>query len=36
MDKKYFDQAISGNWSYNPEHFEDNQSPLSQMDHKTY
>jgi len=29
--QKYFDQAISGNWSYNPEHFEDNQVPLSQM-----
>ena len=21
--QKYFDQAISGNWSYNPDHFED-------------
>jgi len=29
--QKYFDQAISGNWSYNPEHFEENQVPLSQM-----
>jgi len=29
--QKYFDQAISGNWSYNPEHFEDNQVPLSVM-----
>ena len=29
--QKYFDQAISGNWSYNPEHFEDNQVPISQM-----
>ena len=27
---KYFDQRY-GNWSYNPEHFEDNQVPLSQM-----
>jgi ribonucleoside-diphosphate reductase alpha chain len=29
--QKYFDQAISGNWSYNPEHFEDGQVPISQM-----
>jgi len=29
--QKYFDQAISGNWSYNPEHFEDNQVPISKM-----
>ena len=29
--QKYFDQAISGNWSYNPEHFEENQVPISQM-----
>jgi len=29
--QKYFDQAISGNWSYNPEHFEDNQVSISQM-----
>ena len=29
--QKYFDQAISGNWSYNPDHFEENQVPLSQM-----
>ena len=29
--QKYFDQAISGNWSYNPEHFEDNQVPISVM-----
>jgi ribonucleoside-diphosphate reductase alpha chain len=29
--QKYFDQAISGNWSYNPEHFEDGQVPLSVM-----
>ena len=29
--QKYFDQAISGNWSYNPDHFEDNQVPLSVM-----
>ena len=29
--QKYFDQAISGNWSYNPEHFEDGQVPVSIM-----
>src|SRR6056300_967803 len=29
--QKFFDQAISGNWSYNPEHFEENQVPISQM-----
>ena len=29
--QKYFDQAISGNWSYNPDHFEENQVPLSAM-----
>ena len=29
--QKFFDQAISGNWSYNPEHFDENQVPLSQM-----
>jgi len=29
--QKYFDQAISGNWSYNPEHFEDGQVPISVM-----
>jgi ribonucleoside-diphosphate reductase alpha chain len=29
--QKYFDQAISGNWSYNPLHYEDNQVPLSVM-----
>jgi len=29
--QKYFDQAISGNWSYNPEHFEDGQVPVSVM-----
>ena len=28
---KYFDQAISGNWSYNPENYEDNQVPVSIM-----
>ena len=29
--QKYFDQAISGNWSYNPDHFDDNQVPVSAM-----
>ena len=29
--QKYFDQAISGNWSYNPEHYENNEIPLSIM-----
>jgi ribonucleoside-diphosphate reductase alpha chain len=29
--QKYFDQAISGNWSYNPSKFEDNQVPVSEM-----
>jgi len=29
--QKFFDQAISGNWSYNPEHFEDNEVPVSVM-----
>ena len=29
--QKYFDQAISGNWSYNPEDYEDNQVPVSVM-----
>ena len=29
--QKYFDQAISGNWSYNPENYEDGQVPLSVM-----
>ena len=29
--QKYFDQAISGNWSYNPENYEENQVPLSEM-----
>ena len=31
MMQKYFDQAISGNWSYNPLHFENNEVPLSVM-----
>ena len=29
--QKYFDQGISGNWSYNPENYEDNQVPVSTM-----
>ena len=29
--QKFYDQAISGNWSYNPTHFENNEVPLSVM-----
>tara|TARA_Y100000592_G_C5414940_1_gene290085 strand:+ start:12 stop:1070 length:1059 start_codon:yes stop_codon:yes gene_type:complete len=29
--QKFFDQAISGNWSYNPENYPDNEVPLSAM-----
>ena len=29
--QKYFDQAISGNWSYNPENYTDGEVPLSIM-----
>lgn len=29
--QKFFDQGISGNWSYNPENYEDNEVPLSVM-----
>ena len=29
--QKFFDQAISGNWSYNPEHFEGSEVPTSVM-----
>ncbi len=29
--QKFYDQAISGNWSYNPKHFENNEVPLSVM-----
>ena len=29
--QKFFDQGISGNWSYNPTHFENNEVPMSQM-----
>jgi ribonucleoside-diphosphate reductase alpha chain len=31
MMQKYFDQAISGNWSYNPLQYENNEVPLSAM-----
>ena len=29
--QKFFDQGISGNWSYNPENYENNEVPLSVM-----
>ena len=29
--QKFFDQAISGNWSYNPTHYPDNEVPMSVM-----
>ena len=29
--QKFFDQAISGNWSYNPEHYPNNEVPVSDM-----
>jgi len=29
--QKFFDQAISGNWSYNPENYHDNEVPVSVM-----
>ena len=29
--QKYFDQAISGNWSYNPENYKDGEVPVSVM-----
>jgi len=31
MMQKFFDQAISGNWSYNPENYSDNEVPVSVM-----
>ena len=31
MMQKYFDQAISGNWSYNPLNYANNEVPLSVM-----
>ena len=29
--QKFFDQSISGNWSYNPENYENNEVPVSVM-----
>ena len=29
--QKFFDQAISGNWSYNPENYDNNEVPVSLM-----
>ena len=29
MMQKFFDQAISGNWSYNPENYPDNEVPVT-------
>jgi ribonucleoside-diphosphate reductase alpha chain len=29
--QKFFDQAISGNWSYNPENYPDNEVPVTVM-----
>ena len=29
--QKFFDQAISGNWSYNPENYDNNEVPISSM-----
>ena len=29
--QKFFDQAISGNWAYNPENYPDNEVPVSAM-----
>ena len=29
--QKFFDQAISGNWSYNPENFDNSEVPTSVM-----
>ncbi len=29
--QKFFDQAISGNWSYNPDNYPDNEVPVSVM-----
>jgi len=31
MMQKFFDQAISGNWSYNPTQYENNEVPMSVM-----
>ena len=29
--QKFFDQAISGNWSYNPQHYPDSEVPVCVM-----
>ena len=29
--QKFFDQSISGNWSYNPEHYDNHEVPISVM-----
>jgi ribonucleoside-diphosphate reductase alpha chain len=29
--QKFFDQAISGNWSYNPENYDNGEVPISVM-----
>ena len=29
--QKFFDQAISGNWSYNPQNYDNNEVPVSEM-----
>jgi ribonucleoside-diphosphate reductase alpha chain len=29
--QKFFDQAISGNWSYNPENYDNHEVPISIM-----
>jgi len=29
--QKFFDQSISGNWSYNPENYDNNEVPISEM-----
>ena len=29
--QKFFDQAISGNWSYNPQNYPNNEVPMSVM-----
>ena len=29
--QKFFDQGISGNWSYNPENYDNNEVPVSVM-----
>ena len=29
--QKFFDQGISGNWSYNPQNYENNEVPVSVM-----